>query len=187
MAFRKKRILHSTRTAALVAMLLFTVSLFNGCSGLSGLGVTSAVTATQTDNATSAPDATGSSAPVATVQAPNPERTYTGAADVALYIHTFGKLPPNYITKTQARALGWSGGSLEPYAPGKCIGGDRFGNFEGLLPAAPGRVYTECDIGTLGAGDRGSERLVFSDDGLIYYTRDHYQSFTMLYDGRETG
>ena len=77
--------------------------------------------------------------------------SYTTKEDVALYIHTYGHLPGNFITKKEAQALGWSGGSLEPYAPGKCIGGSRFGNYEGLLPEAEGRTYTECDIKTLGA------------------------------------
>ena len=106
---------------------------------------------------------------------------YTTKEDVALYIHTYGKLPSNFITKKEAQNLGWSGGSLEPYAPGKCIGGSHFGNYEGVLPEADGRSYTECDINTLGAKSRGAERIVFSNDGLIYYTNDHYESFTLLY------
>lgn len=106
---------------------------------------------------------------------------YTSKDDVALYIHLYGHLPSNFITKKEAQALGWSGGSLEPYAPGKCIGGSRFGNYEGLLPEAEGRTYTECDIDTLGADRRGAKRIVFSNDGLIYYTGDHYESFTLLY------
>ena len=105
--------------------------------------------------------------------------SYTTKEDVALYIHTYGKLPQNFITKKQARELGWGGGSLEPYAPGMCIGGDRFGNYEGLLPE--GHSYTECDVNTLGASSRGAERIIFSSDGLIYYTGDHYASFTLLY------
>ena len=105
--------------------------------------------------------------------------SYTSKEDVALYIHLYGKLPNNFITKDEARKLGWEGGSLEPYAPGKCIGGDRFGNYEELLPE--GRTYTECDIDTLGADSRGAKRIVFSSDGLIYYTDDHYESFTLLY------
>lgn len=105
--------------------------------------------------------------------------SYTTKDDVALYIHTYGKLPQNFITKKQARELGWGGGSLEPYAPGMCIGGDRFGNYEGLLPE--GRSYTECDVNTLGSSSRGAERIIFSADGLIYYTGDHYASFTLLY------
>lgn len=75
--------------------------------------------------------------------------TYTTKEDVARYIHTYGHLPENSITKKQAQALGWEGGSLEPYAPGKCIGGSRFGNYEGTLPEKDGRTYTECDIDTL--------------------------------------
>ena len=105
--------------------------------------------------------------------------SYTTKEDVALYIHTYGCLPDNFITKNEARALGWEGGSLEPYAPGMCIGGDRFGNYEGLLPED--RNYTECDIDTMGAKSRGAKRIVFSDDGLIYYTDDHYESFELLY------
>lgn len=113
------------------------------------------------------------------------EGVYTSKEDVALYLHLYGHLPGNFITKRQAQELGWSGGSLEPYAPGMCIGGNRFGNYEGLLPEAEGRTYTECDINTLGASGRGAERIVFSNDGLIYYTGDHYASFELLYGGVE--
>ena len=107
--------------------------------------------------------------------------TYTTKEDVALYIHLYGHLPDNFLTKKEAEKLGWPGGSLEPYAPGMCIGGSRFGNYEGLLPEAEGRTYTECDIDTLGAEKRGAKRIVFSNDGLIYYTEDHYKSFELLY------
>lgn len=107
--------------------------------------------------------------------------SYTSAEDVALYIYTYGRLPDNFITKKEAQKLGWSGGSLEPYAPGKCIGGSHFGNYEGILPEAEGREWTECDIDTLGADSRGAKRIVFSNDGLIYYTEDHYETFTLLY------
>ncbi len=107
--------------------------------------------------------------------------SYTTKEDVALYIHTYGHLPDNFITKDEARVLGWEGGGLEDYAPGMCIGGDRFGNYEGLLPDAPGRTWTECDIDTLGKERRGAKRIVFSNDGLIYYTDDHYESFELLY------
>lgn len=107
--------------------------------------------------------------------------TYTTKEDVAAYIHAYGHLPNNFITKKEAEKLGWSGGSLEPYAPGKCIGGSRFGNYEGILPEKKGRTYTECDIDTLGASKRGAKRIVFSNDGLIYYTGDHYETFELLY------
>lgn len=118
---------------------------------------------------------------------PEPEKTidedgtYTSKEDVALYIHVYGRLPKNFITKKEAEALGWPGGYLEPYAPGMCIGGGRFSNYEGILPTKEGRYYTECDIDTLGAKSRGAKRIVFSNDGLIYYTEDHYESFELLY------
>ena len=105
--------------------------------------------------------------------------SYTTKEDVALYIHLYGKLPGNFITKDKARDLGWTGGGLEKYAPGKCIGGDRFGNYEGLLPK--GKSYRECDVDTLGASSRGAKRIIYSDDGGIWYTDDHYESFTKLY------
>ncbi len=109
--------------------------------------------------------------------------SYDDKENVALYIHTYGKLPPNYITKKEAENLGWTGGSLERYAPGKCIGGTYFGNYEGLLPKKKGREYHECDIGTIGRSSRGAKRIVYSNDGLIYYTEDHYESFELLYGG----
>ena len=105
----------------------------------------------------------------------------TSKDEVAAYIRDNGCLPDNFITKAEARELGWNGGSLEPYAPGMCIGGDRFGNYEGLLPEKGGRTYYECDIDTLGAETRGAKRIVYSSDGLIYYTEDHYDSFELLY------
>ena len=104
---------------------------------------------------------------------------YYSKDEVALYIHIYGKLPGNFITKKEAKKLGWSGGSLEDYAPGKVIGGDRFGNREGVLPDYG--EYHECDIDTLGKKKRGAKRIVFSDDGRIYYTEDHYETFELLY------
>lgn len=101
---------------------------------------------------------------------------------VAWYIHEYGCLPDFYVTKNEAsRLYGWDGGALDSVAPGLCIGGDRFGNYEGQLPDAPGRRWTECDIGTIGQTQRGAQRIVFSNDGLVYYTPDHYGSFTLLY------
>ena len=107
--------------------------------------------------------------------------TYSSKEDVSLYLYTYGHLPENFITKSEARALGWSGGGLDDYAYGKCIGGDRFGNNEGLLPEASKRQYYECDIDTLHKDSRGAKRIVFSNDGLIYYSGDHYDSFELLY------
>ena len=120
-------------------------------------------------------------APPEETSAMREDGAYSSKEEVAQYIHEYGHLPFNYITKKEAEKLGWEGGSLEPYAPGKVIGGGRFGNYEGLLPEKKGRLYTECDIDTVGKKSRGGKRIVFSNDGLIYYTGDHYESFTLLY------
>lgn len=107
---------------------------------------------------------------------------YTSKEDVALYLNLYDKLPQNFITKDEARALGWEAnkGNLWDVTDQKSIGGDKFGNREGRLPTAPGRQYYECDINYEG-GFRGAERLVYSSDGLVYYTEDHYDSFVLLY------
>ena len=135
----------------------------------------------QTPKPTAAPTPAPTEAP-AEESVLDEEGSSTTKEDVALYIHTYGHLPPNFMTKKEAEAAGWSGGALDRVVPGMCIGGDRFGNYEGLLPKAKGRQWTECDINTLGAKSRGPERIVFSNDGLIYYTPDHYESFELLYD-----
>lgn len=108
---------------------------------------------------------------------------YTSKEEVALYIHLYNHLPSNYITKSEAQDLGWdsSKGNLNKVAPGKSIGGDKFGNREGLLPKKEGRVYYECDI-DYKKGSRNAKRIVFSNDGLIYYTEDHYESYELLYE-----
>ena len=108
--------------------------------------------------------------------------TYTGKEEVAAYIHEFGHLPDNYITKREAEDLGWVSreGNLWEVAPGKSIGGSKFGNYEGLLPEASGRKYYECDIDFDGTY-RNAKRIIYSDDGLIFYTEDHYETFEQLY------
>lgn len=107
---------------------------------------------------------------------------YTSKEDVALYIYSYDKLPDNYITKKEAIELGWESnkGNLWQVSNKKSIGGDKFGNREGILPKSQGRQYYECDIDYQG-GYRGPKRIVYSNDGLIYYTDDHYKSFTLLY------
>lgn len=105
--------------------------------------------------------------------------TYDSKEDVAAYIEEYHKLPSNYITKKEAKDLGWHGGSVEKYAPGKCIGGDVFTNRQSILPI--NHEYRECDIDTLGASSRGPKRIVYStDDYEVYYTGDHYASFEHL-------
>ncbi len=108
--------------------------------------------------------------------------TYTSKEEVALYLDTYGHLPSNYITKREAQDLGWDSrqGNLDEVAPGMSIGGDKFGNREGRLPKVSGRTYKECDIDYEG-GHRNGKRIVFSNQGQIYYTEDHYETFTLLY------
>ena len=105
---------------------------------------------------------------------------YTSKEEVALYLHLYEELPPNFITKNEAKKLGWvsNKGNLGEVAPGMSIGGDHFGNYEGVLPK--GKEYHECDIDSDG-GYRGAKRIVYSDDGCIYYTEDHYETFELLY------
>lgn len=111
--------------------------------------------------------------------------SYTSKDEVALYIHTYCHLPENYITKDEAYDLGWkSEGTLDEVAPGMSIGGDYYGNYEGVLPDEPGREYHECDI-DYEAGNRNGKRIVYSNDGNIYYTEDHYNSFEHLYGDDE--
>lgn len=175
--------------AAFMVICAITLSLMTGCV----IRIVPAVNVFGTSASVEASETSGKKAdPSDEMASPQTEKTdkesaideggtYDKADDVALYIHTYGKLPSNYITKNEAKKLGWSGGSLEEYAPGKCIGGDHYGNYEGLLPDKKGRSYTECDIETLGKSSRGSKRIVFSNDGLIYYTKDHYKTFTLMY------
>ncbi len=112
----------------------------------------------------------------------NEAGNYTSKEEVALYLHLYHKLPSNYITKKEAEAQGWDSkrGNLDEILPGMSIGGSTFGNYEGLLPAADGRKYYECDI-DYGGGYRNAKRIIYSSDGLVFYTEDHYKSFEQLY------
>ena len=127
------------------------------------------------------PAATQSSASDAVVSV-SEDSSYITKDEVAAYIHEFGHLPPNFISKTKARKAGWvsSEGNLQEVCPGMSIGGSVFYNDDGLLPDAKGRTWIECDINYEG-GFRGAERIVFSNDGLVYYTGDHYKTFEQLY------
>ncbi len=138
------------------------------------------------DNFTTAPfleDPTSSSTAKPTT-APDsdkldPDKFYYSKEDVALFIHQYGRLPVNFVTKSQAKNQ--FGSNYKAMAAGYRIGGDTFQNREGLLPKKSGRTYTECDILPPGETQRNALRIVFSNDGLVYYTSDHYASFTLLY------
>ncbi len=136
----------------------------------------------ETDASVSETETLSSEEPASDKVSVTEDGEYTSKDEVALYIHLYDHLPDNYITKKEAEALGWNSkeGNLWDVAPGKSIGGSYFGNYEGLLPEKKGRDYHECDIDYNG-GRRNAKRIVFSDDGLIYYTEDHYESFEQLY------
>ena len=108
-------------------------------------------------------------------------KALTSADDVAGYVQKNGKLPENFITKDQAKAAGWDPkqGNLSDVAPGKSIGGDIFKNKGNVLPDAPGRTWYEADVNYSG-GYRSTDRIIYSNDGLIYQTSDHYKTFTQI-------
>ena len=135
----------------------------------------------KTPGPTNAPKPTAAPTPAPTECPVQYGQDYDDKDRVALYLHLYGELPPHFITKKEAQELGWTSGEVEYYRSGAAIGGDYFGNYEGLLPKKKGRTYYECDIGTVGRKSRGAQRIIFSSDGLIYYTDDHYESFTLLY------
>ncbi len=179
--------MRNNRRSKIFALLLSAVLAvgmmgLTGCMSGDGSGSSAGQSISQSaaSSASSSASSSGSDAQSESGVQVKESGTYDGRAEVALYLHRYGHLPDNYITKKEARALGWSGGSVEEYAEGKCIGGDRFGNYEGTLPEDDS--YRECDIDTLGKSSRGAKRIIFSDDGDIYYTGDHYEHFQQLYD-----
>ena len=138
------------KLTALWLSLLLAFGTLTGCAGQIGIiGGEDGPTAIITSDSASAVSVTE-------------DGQYDSKDEVSAYLTEYGHLPSNYITKKQAQALGCS------------IGGDRFGNYEGTLPDGS---YHECDLNTRGADKRGAERLVYADDGRIYYTADHYESF----------
>lgn len=171
--------------AILMALLLFIL----GQQGILPLGdtadapdalPTATIAAALTDSPTSAPTAT----PVRTEKptAAPKQTAITAPQDIADYIFAHGTLPDNFLTKSEARQLGWDSSQnyVSDVAPGYSIGGDRFGNYEGLLPDASGRKWYEADANYT-AGPRGAERILYSSDGLVYYTNDHYQTLTEMH------
>lgn len=119
--------------------------------------------------------------PAATEDAELDEQYADEFAELAAYLKEHGSLPDHYLTKAQAREKGWvpEQGNLHEVAPGMSIGGDRFYNREGRLPDQPGRKWYEADV-NYESGHRGPDRIVYSSDGLIYKTEDHYNTFEQL-------
>ena len=97
---------------------------------------------------------------------------------VVKYLKEHGELPDYYITKSEAKSLGWvpSKGNLCEVAPGRAIGGDIWTNRQKSLPTKSGRKYFEADL-NYNCGNRNADRVVFSNDGLVFVTHDHYRNF----------
>lgn len=180
-----------------IMVLMASVTL-TGCAELLGLleeeYESPPVTQTQRTSTTRSEATKGQTRPSETTTTPsaeeNPELAaipveedgaYDSKMEVAAYLYQFGHLPDNYLTKSEARDRGWVAekGNLWKVTDRMSIGGDRFGNYEGLLPDQKGRQYYEADIDYRGGG-RNAKRIVFSNDGLIFYTDDHYESFEQL-------
>ena len=154
------------KLTALWLALLFALALLAGCTQDAGIvgsadGPTEIIISDgegEPESESLGPAVTDMQAVPSIDAAPDEDGWYDSRDDVARYLMEYGTLPQNYITKAEARALGWEGGSLE------------------------------CDINTAGADERGAERIVFSNDGLIFYTADHYETFTLLLgDGQDEG
>ena len=100
----------------------------------------------------------------------------TNEVKVINYVKANHELPDYYITKSEARKQGWvaSEGNLCDVLPGKAIGGDKFSNREKTLPS--GKQYFEADV-NYNCGNRNADRIVFTKDGDVYLTKNHYKSF----------
>jgi hypothetical protein len=193
------------KTGALLALLLALLLLLSGCAEVletvtealpeatEAFAVTTqapaeepaekAAKATRKPKATKTPKAAKTAKPTKT---PKPAAEDTGpiieSQAIADYLFEHGELPDNFITKKEAQALGWQSGYryVSDAAPGMSIGGDYFGNYEGQLPKAKGRKYYECDCYYVD-GPRNAYRIIFSNDGLVFYTEDHYQTFVQMF------
>nr|WP_315522588.1 ribonuclease domain-containing protein [Olegusella massiliensis] len=167
-----KRVFCNVKIASVVISLLLSFVLLAGCKATSPV---------QAYNNAQGGVAGDSQSEVSIAKGEN----YYDLESVVLYLESYNELPPNYVTKKEARKQGWYGGNPSNVIPGAAIGGDYFGNYEGALPKLPkGESYRECDIDTDESKSRGERRLIYVDDGdssngagPYYYTEDHYDSF----------
>lgn len=164
-----------SKIAALIALLLALVLVLGSCGADTTAKKKKQENARPTAVVTEAPAAT--EAPE-TTEAPEETGPIIEPQAIADYIFEHGELPPNFITKKEAQALGWdsSWNYVSDVAPGMSIGGDKFGNYEGRLPKVQGRKYYECDCWYTG-GKRNEYRIIYSNDGHVWYTEDHYNTF----------
>lgn len=116
--------------------------------------------------------------------------TYTTRDSVAAYLCKFGNLPGNYVGKNEGKKLYEAKGytfskwNFNPWTTlGVMIGGDKFDNFASdpdyYHENLPEGNYHEADV-EYSAKNRGTKRLVYQPDCIIYYTADHYETYTRL-------
>ena len=164
---------------SLLCVLLTAFTLIAGCDADMTIGDTPNSQSAMTDPAEIGKHDVSQEALEKAKELVDKDGVYVTPAMVAAYIDTFNKLPQNFITKKEAQQLGWNSSKnhVSDVAPDKSIGGDRFGNYENKLPKGN---YRECDINYTG-GKRGAERIIYDNDGDVYYTNDHYNTFTQLF------
>ncbi len=104
--------------------------------------------------------------------------TERGVEGADMYLMYTGKLPDYYVSKEYALEMGWRSKkrNLGIVLPGKMIGGDIYRNIEGKLPDSPGRIWREADI-DYESGGRNKNRIVYSNDGLLFVSYDHCFTF----------
>ena len=102
------------------------------------------------------------------------------------WLYYKNKLPVYYITKEQAKMLGWKNkkGNLAEVAPNKMIGGEPYKNKNKHLPDAPGREWYEADISYVSGFRSDCDRILYSNDGLIFATCNHYEKFYEISERR---
>ena len=153
------------RLAAVFVLLLAAVMLLTGCA---------ASASGNRNRNTAKPEVTATPGPMDEAQR------------IADYIFEYGKLPDYFIRKQEAERLGWDSryNYVSDVAPGKSIGGDRFGNYEERLPVVQGRKYYEADCYYRG-GKRNAYRIIYSSDRHVWYTGDHYETFVELFPTKQ--
>ncbi len=161
----------------LAALLLALVLLLSAC-------VTGAFAAKKTRKTRATPPPVAQDALPEETAEPGPREAAQALAD---YLFEYGELPDTFLTKKELQALGWRSweNDISDVAPGMSVGGDYFGNYEGKLPRVRGRKYYEADCFYTG-GRRNAYRIIYSDDGHVWYTEDHYNTFTELFPSVRT-
>ncbi len=162
------------KLAVLIVLLMAVVLLLTGCTA-------SALETAKKKKNTEVPVITAAAPTDAPVPAVTPG-PLEEAQRIADYLFEHGELPDTFLRKRDAQALGWNSAYnyVSDVAPGRSIGGDYFGNYEQKLPVVQGRKYYEADCFYQG-GKRNAYRIIYSNDGHVWYTGDHYNTFTELF------